>query len=131
MLRLTRTDWIQLGAVVVCGLGVTLGLFAYGGFFQDLPSWSEPLAELQAAETQPANIDEFRPQVVIKRRFRPITKFPIATAKLAEGKINDAELVLGVAIKGEARAYPINMLTGPAREILNDSLGGRAIAATW
>ena len=129
MLRLTRTDWIQLGALVAGGLGVTLGLFVYGGFHRDYQVWSE--ARLNAAEPQPANIDEFRPQVVIKRRFRPITKFPIATAKLAEGKINDAELVLGVAIEGEARAYPINMLTGPSREILNDSLGGRAIAATW
>ena len=75
-----------------------------------------------------ASIGIFKPG---RSRRRPITKFPIATAKLAAGKINDADLVLGVAIKGEARAYPINMLTGPSREILNDALGGRAIAATW
>jgi hypothetical protein len=36
-----------------------------------------------------------------------------------------------VMINGESRAYPINMLTGPSREILNDRLGGTAIAATW
>ena len=41
------------------------------------------------------------------------------------------ELVLGVVVNGKARAYPINMLTGPAREIINDQLGGAAIAATW
>ena len=40
-------------------------------------------------------------------------------------------LVLGVTVGEESRAYPINMLTGPSREILNDALGGRAIAATW
>jgi hypothetical protein len=34
-------------------------------------------------------------------------------------------------VKGESRADPINMLTGPQREIINDRLGGRAIAATW
>ena len=38
---------------------------------------------------------------------------------------------LGVEVGGEARAYPINMLSGPNREILNDTLGGRPIAATW
>ncbi|MCH8044189.1 MAG: DUF3179 domain-containing protein [Planctomycetes bacterium] len=129
MLRLTRTDWIQLGAVTVCGLGVALGLIVYGGFHRDIQAWSEPPPQINAAP--PQGTGEFRPQVVIKRRFRPITKFPIATAKLAAGKINDADLVLGVAIEGEARAYPINMLTGPSREILNDALGGRAIAATW
>jgi len=129
MPRLTRTDRIQLGAVAVCGLGVTLGLFVYGGFHQDFLAWSEPPPQLNAAP--PPGTDEFRPQVVIKRRFRPITKFPIATAKLAEGKINDAALVLGVEIEGEARAYPINMLTGPQREIINDTLGDVPIAATW
>ncbi|MCH8922509.1 MAG: hypothetical protein IIA67_05105, partial [Planctomycetes bacterium] len=89
MPRLTRTDWIPLGVAAVCGLGVALGLFAFGGFNRDSQSWTEPLPELHAAE--PPSVDEFRPRVVIKRRFRPITKFPIATAKSAEGKINDAE----------------------------------------
>ena len=45
--------------------------------------------------------------------------------------VKDEELVLGVVVKGEARAYPINMLTSPRREIINDKLGGQAIAATW
>jgi len=43
----------------------------------------------------------------------------------------DNELVLGLELNGEARAYPINMLTGPSREIINDTLGGIPIAATW
>jgi hypothetical protein len=46
-------------------------------------------------------------------------------------EVTDNELVLGVVVNGEARAYPINMLTGPSREIINDTLGGTAIAATW
>ena len=43
----------------------------------------------------------------------------------------DNELVIGVEIDGQARAYPINQLTGPSREIINDVLAGTAIAATW
>lgn len=75
--------------------------------------------------------DDFQPKVVIKKPFPPITEFPILSAKQAEGKINDAELVLGIELDGQARAYPINMLTGPRREILNDTLADIPIAATW
>ena len=74
--------------------------------------------------------EEFRPRRVVKP-FRPITRFPILSAKDADGKIDDAELVLGIEIDGTSRAYPINMLTGPRREILNDTLAGVPIAATW
>ena len=41
----------------------------------------------------------------------------------------DSAWILGVALKGEARAYSLNLLNG--HEIVNDSLGGRAIAAVW
>lgn len=74
---------------------------------------------------------EFRPRTLIPRPFPAITKFPVVSAAKAAGRIQDAELVLGVTIGKESRAYPINMLTGPRREILNDTLGGKAIAATW
>ncbi len=73
---------------------------------------------------------DFQPQVVLPSdRFGPITDIPILAGKDTE--LDDNELVLGVVVGGEARAYPINMLTGPSREILNDELGGIAIAATW
>ncbi len=75
--------------------------------------------------------DEFRPQVVIPNPFPPITKFPVVKASETVGKVSDRDLVLGVVVNGAARAYPINVLTGPTREIINDNLGGRAIAATW
>ena len=75
--------------------------------------------------------DEFRPRQVLRKPLPAITRFPIVSAEKAAGKINDAELVLGVALGKEARAYPINMLTGPSREILNDTLAKRPIAATW
>ena len=75
--------------------------------------------------------EPFNPRTLIRKPFPAITKFPVISAEKARGKINDAELVLGVVVGNEARAYPINMLTGPRREILNDTLGGKAIAATW
>jgi len=75
--------------------------------------------------------DEFRPQTVIQRPFPAITQPSVMTAEQAASRIKPSELVLGVAVGDEARAYPINMLTGPSREIINDTLGGTAIAATW
>ena len=88
---------------------------------------TQPIHEASLANSD----DEFRPEVVIPRPFPPITKFPIGNAKTAQGQIGDRDLVLGVVVNGQARAYPINVLTGPTREILNDKLGDRPIAATW
>jgi len=89
------------------------------------------LTQMQA---KPFNADEgaqeFRPQRVLAPQ-PPIKDFPVVSAKEAAGQLSEAELVLGVTVGGQSRAYPINMLTGPRREILNDTLGGHAIAATW
>ncbi len=61
-----------------------------------------------------------------------ITDAPFLSVQKADSTVvRDEELVLGVVHKGQARAYPINQLTGPRREIVNDRLGGDPIAATW
>lgn len=51
------------------------------------------------------------------------------TADEANEEYNDNELVLGVEIDGDARAYSIPHLS--SHEIVNDTVGGRHIAATW
>ena len=67
-----------------------------------------------------------------ENRLFPVIENPITTEVVdASNFIFDDELVLGVVIDGEARAYPINMLTGPTREIINDELSDVVIAATW
>ena len=73
---------------------------------------------------------EFKP-VTLMKPLPAIVDALIQTREEMDGKINDEELVLGVSINGSSRAYPINMLNGPNREIINDKLGGKAIAATW
>ena len=74
--------------------------------------------------------DEFRPRKVVNA-FPAITKPRIVTVDEAGRFVEADELVLGVVSGKEARAYPLNMLTNPTREIINDRLGGRDIAATW
>jgi hypothetical protein len=60
-----------------------------------------------------------------------IDKYRIATIAEAISEVTDEELVLGVFLNGEARAYPLNRISGPKRELLNDKVGGQSIAVTW
>lgn len=73
---------------------------------------------------------DFRPVKVVPSQ-KPITDPPVIAAENVRDQVIGNELVLGVEVNGQARAYPINMLVGPKREIINDSLGDVPIAATW
>ncbi len=53
-----------------------------------------------------------------------------ATACAADASLmEDDDLVIGVVAGGQARAYPIAELDW--HEVVNDELGGQAIAVTW
>ncbi len=78
----------------------------------------------------PIDLSEFKP-LKLMEPLKPIINAPMIQAKDVKDEVRSGELVLGVVLGGQARAYPLNMLTGPEREIVNDTLGGRAIAATW
>jgi hypothetical protein len=73
---------------------------------------------------------DFNPTRVLKPQ-PPITKLPLKSVAEAGKALNPSELVIGVTVGKESRAYPVNMLTGPQREIFNDTLGDKAIAVTW
>ena len=47
----------------------------------------------------------------------------------ADQQMQSFERVLGVSIKGDHRAYPLNMLS--RHEIVNDTVGGVPVAVTW
>ena len=47
----------------------------------------------------------------------------------ADAVMAGMEFVIGVSIEGESRAYSVPFLSG--REVVNDTIGGRAIAVTW
>ena len=52
----------------------------------------------------------------------------VSAAEGAE-QLRDDDLVIGVSINGDHRAYGVAFLSG--REIVNDTVGGRPIAVTW
>lgn len=55
----------------------------------------------------------------------------VAVVSAQEVDLRGDDLVLGVVVGGEARAYPVNLMWKPENEVLNDRLGGAAITATW
>ncbi len=48
-----------------------------------------------------------------------------------QAPIGDDDIVMGIVVNGEARAYPVNYMNGPYNEVVNDELGGEAIAPSW
>ncbi len=94
--------------------------------------WPETNAgKRSTTKTQDFDVTKFEPEVVIARSFSAIVNPDSFTIAKVGSAVRPKELVLGVEVDGTARAYPINMLTGPNREIINDELGDKAIAATW
>ena len=117
--RSRRLAFVSVGTILV-GLGVCVWVYN---------------AEIAAGDRRVrefwGDIDEgYSPQTVLEPLPPLENPTTVPGAEVGE-KIQPQELVLGVAIHGEAKAYPINMLTGPQREIFNDELGGQSIAATW
>lgn len=87
---------------------------------------------LTSSGAKPDATREFNPRTVIKRPLPAITDAPVIDAsKVTDEIVQDNELVIGIVHNGKARAYPVNQLTGPRREIINDHLGGGSLAATW
>jgi hypothetical protein len=81
---------------------------------------------LEAAKTGPG----FQP-IRLMGPTSPLVQPKVIAAADAKDQVRDGDSVIGVVVRGEARAYPINMLAAPKQELLNDTLGGDEIAVTW
>jgi hypothetical protein len=92
--------------------------------------WEQPKKRIRLGPNNPPSPKSFQPRTLFDP-FPVITNVPVVSADEADEDYKDSELVLGVVVDEKPRAYAINMLTQPTREIMNDTLGGRAIAATW
>ncbi len=66
-------------------------------------------------------------QLIPRGRIASVDKPEFVSAEAA--KIAGDAWILGVANGGEARAYSLNLLN--RHEIVNDNVGGRALAAVW
>lgn len=89
----------------------------------DVPNPDDVYDPVRAGEPLPAG---YR-RVTIRDRIRPIYEPRFRSAAAADWPADT--LVLGVALEGEAKAYPI--LTLNHREMVLDRLGGTPILASW
>jgi hypothetical protein len=48
-----------------------------------------------------------------------------------DAPLGDGDIIMGIVIAGEPRAYPVNYMNGPTNEVVNDTLGGTHIAPSW
>jgi hypothetical protein len=75
----------------------------------------------------PMESDLFNPTLLPYDGIRPIYEPEFAPAD--NSPLEDDELVIGISLNGEAKAYPITVLR--SREMVNDELGGNPILVTW
>lgn len=106
---------------------------------------TDPAEETKGKETAvpPSAANEQRDEASLAARYADyeiITLLPrdaipaidnpeFLTAAAADRFYDPDELIIGVAINGEARAYSVPLLS--SHEIVNDTVGGRKIAVTW
>ena len=68
--------------------------------------------------------------ILPKDRILAVFDPTFLTVEEAEGQMmNPGELVIGLSIDGDSRAYPVPFLS--SREIVNDVVGGKPVAVTW
>ena len=67
------------------------------------------------------------PQLIPPDGIRPV--YDPRFVEAVDAPLNDDELVIGVSLEGEAKAYPISVLR--FREMVNDELGKLPILVTW
>jgi len=113
--------WLFLAAVAIavgtCGL-------RQAGFFGRIVTVDVPDGS-GGTELKDLKIVTLLPKAGIPAVFNP----SFVDAGAAQGQLLDDDLVIGVSISGEARAYGVAYLS--SHEIVNDNIGGTAIAVTW
>ena len=114
--------------MVIIGIGLLL-IFMLGQRFgilgQRLTLAEGSLASLESGEAREVSIYSLLP----KDGIRSIDAPTFLSADEAEDQMADSELVLGLELDGEVRAYPINILS--RHEIINDVVAGVPIAITY
>jgi hypothetical protein len=134
--RSPRTWLARVGNLIVLSvIGTMLGLWIIPRALDGWRFWNDQAYTRKQERhllglDNPPSPESFFPQEALSRP--PIvSNFLILSATEAATRVRDTELVIGVEIHGEARAYPLNCMNGPFREVFNDTLGGTPIAATW
>jgi len=105
---------------------------------QVIVSWSSPLAvallwlgAFALAADSPAGKDDFELKGTEWARGNAIINPPVKAAEDGSKIVDPSELVLGIQVGKEARAYPIKFIYGRWNEVINDRLGRQPIVASY
>lgn len=129
-----REPWLILGLVVLLLLAACTGPDTYTPEAREQvtrePSTATPADTASPTSTSKAAEQEYQIVTLLPRDAIPAIDDPKFYNSLeADLEYHPRELVVGVAIDGEARAYSIGLLS--RHEIVNDTVGGHPIAITW
>lgn len=86
-----------------------------------------PVLQTGDSAFDPIRADEI--QTILPQDTIPALVGPVYVSAAAATDIRDTEEVIGIAVNGDARAFPIATLS--AHEIVDDVIGGRPLAVTW
>ncbi len=122
-----RLFWVAIGASTATA---TLSLLP--GLLERLvPDAPKPAVSIPAPTGERKPDGPQHEYMMTFSAFPPLVRFEIVPAGEVGPRIADDEFVLGAEVRGEYRAYPLNMLGKPGSEVVNDSLGGQPIVATF
>ncbi len=118
-------SWIPIlggiGLIVIIAVGIAAFLFLP----RQRPHADQPLPFPPPPDTREFELISVLPPDAIPAIVDPV----LVSAETAAPELNPDERVIGLVINGDARAYPITILS--AHEIVNDIVGGEPIAVTW
>lgn len=122
MKSIQKDGWqwlLMLGAVGICMLLVV--------FAEDIFPW---LRQEEDVTIPSQDNREVTMHTILSQDAIPAIDNPqFVSASQADSDYRDSELVIGVEINGDARAYSVPMLSN--HEIVNDTVGGVPVAVTW
>ncbi len=104
------------------------------GFFAFMAAAAILAACASSSEPAPAGATDDAPKYDIvtllpKDAIPSIDRPRFYSVQEADAEYEPDEVVIGVEFSGDARAYPVGLLS--SHEIVNDTVGGRPIAVTW
>ncbi len=117
--------WLGLAAIVAVAAGLTIAYFASRHTVVRHPTGR--VVQTGGLDFDPIRSDEI--QTILAEDAIPAITHPRYLAAGGASDIRDDEDVIGLAIGGDARAFPVATLS--AHEIVNDVIGGQAVAVTW
>ena len=127
--------YVSFISIIVLALA-GVGFISVGGPADSIEGGPRPIAggrlPIQGEGGIAAAAEDFTGELVpvLERDTIPALDFPPFTPiEQVRGHLDDDDLVLGVVVEGDARAYPLRVMA--AHEVVNDEIGGKPVVVTF